>query len=104
MNLEQFARAFGGKTDADVLGHIHAGLRSAPTTKTYKRFYASKLAELQAERDATRERYRAALAAGTIRAPEPPSLEQTAQGEGEAAEAARRVLAKRAARRARSET
>jgi hypothetical protein len=99
LNLEQFAREVGGTTDADVQGHIHAGLRSAPTTKTYKRFFERKLRELQAARDATVARYRAGLAAGEFRAPAPPSLEETARGDDEAAAAARRVLAKRAARR-----
>lgn len=99
LNLEQFAREFGGKTDADVQGHIHAGLRSAPQTKTYKRFFERKLKELQEARDETRARYRAALERGEFKAPAPPSLEETALGEDAAAAAARRVLAKRAARR-----
>ena len=44
--------------DAEVQGHIHAGLRSAPTTKTYNRWYWRKLTELQDARDAAREEWR----------------------------------------------
>ena len=51
--------------DAEVQGHIHAGLRSAPTTKTYKRWYWKKLTDLQDARDAAREEWRA------VAAPEP---------------------------------
>lgn len=99
LNLEQYARETSGTTDADVQGHIHAGLRSKPTTKTYARWYDRKLRELQDARDATRTAYRAALASGELVAPERPSLDVVAAGEGSAAEAARRILAKRAARK-----
>jgi hypothetical protein len=99
LNLVQFAVETGGKTDHDVESHIHAGLRSKPGTKTYARWYDRTLRELQDARDATRTAYRAALASGELVAPERPSLEVTARGEGAAAEAARRVLAKRAARK-----
>lgn len=44
--------------DAEVQGHIHAGLRSAPTSKTYKRWYQRRLVELQDARDAAREEWR----------------------------------------------
>ncbi len=95
MNLVQFAIETGGTTDHDVLSHIHAGLRSMPTTKTYRRFYDRTLAMLQAQRDATIAAYRLAIANGEICAPEPPTLEQIAEGDTQAAEAARRVLEKR---------
>ncbi len=99
LTLVQFAVETGGKTDHDVESHIHAGLRSRPTTKTYARWFDRTLRELQAARDATREQYRAALASGEIIEPARPSLATVAAGEGAAAEAARRVLAKRAARK-----
>lgn len=44
--------------DAEVQGHIHAGLRSAPTTKTYQRWHEKKLKELQDARDVAREEWR----------------------------------------------
>mgnify|MGYP001085437837 CR=1 FL=1 len=94
LNLEQFAREFGGVTDADVQGHIHGALGpSGRKSKAMQRRFQRRFEELQAQRDETRERYRAALAAGEFKAPAPVPLEQVA------AAAARRVLAKRAARR-----
>ena len=75
------------KADAAVQGHIHAGLRSAPQTKPYRRWFARRLAELQAERDE-------ALAALV---PEPRDLEKAAAGhpDNESTQAAQRLLAKR---------
>lgn len=100
LNLEQFAREFGGTTDADVQGHIHGALGpSGRSSKAMQRRFQRRLEELQAQRDETRARYRAALERGEFKAPGPVPLEEVARGEGEAAEAARRVLAKRAARR-----
>ena len=101
--LEQFARAYGLVSTADVDSHIHAALRSCTQTKTFKRFYDRKLAELQAARDETVRRYKAAIASGEIR--EPTSLEQLAaaangHSDNLSTQAAMRVLAKRAARRA----
>lgn len=98
LNLVQYAAETGGTTDADVLGHIHAGLRSVPPTKTYRKFFADKLAELQAKRHATLEAYEAAIDAGEIARPPTPTLEERAKGEGPAAEAAQRLIAKREAR------
>ena len=100
MTFAAYAASVGGKTDLDVQGHIHAGLRSAPTTKTYRRWFDKRLANLQAQRDATRAAYEAAIVAGEIQAPSKPTTEEIAMGEGERAEAARRCLEKRAARRA----
>ena len=42
------------RLDAEVQGHIHAGLRSAPTSKRYRRWYESHLVELQDARDAAK--------------------------------------------------
>lgn len=98
LNLAQYARETGGTTDADVESHLHAGMRSVPPTKTYRAWFDRTLRELQAKRDATREAYRAAIAAGEIVEPSKPTLEEIATGEGSAAEAARRLIAKRAAK------
>lgn len=100
MTLEQFAAARGLKTTADVDAHIHAGLRSAPQTKTYKRWNERALADLQAQRDETARLYREAVARGVIRPPS--SLERliaNANGhdDNESVQAARRILAKRLA-------
>jgi len=96
--LEAFAAERGMKTDADVQGHIHAGLRSAPTTKTYARWNARALAELQAAAAATKAAYRAAIDAGEIDAPRR-TLADAAAGHPDNAstQAAIRMLAKRAA-------
>ena len=67
LTLVQFAHEHGLVTTADVESHIHAGLRSMPTTKTYARWNAATLAKLQSERDATTAAYRAAIQAGEIR-------------------------------------
>lgn len=98
LNLTQYAAETGGATDHDVRSHIHAGLRSVKQTKTYRRWFDEKLRDLQRKADVTREAYRAALAAGEIAEPAKATLEEIATGEGEAAAAARRLLAKKAAR------
>lgn len=100
LNLTQYAVETGGKTDHDVQSHIHAGLRSVKQTKTYRRWFDAKLRDLQREADVTREAYRAAVAAGEIAMPTKASLEEIAKGNGEAAAAARRLIAKREARAA----
>jgi len=76
--------------DAEVQGHIHAGLRSAPETKTYKRWYARKLTELQDARDAAREEWR------KVAPPEPTYREKLIAGANghpdlESTQAARRL-------------
>lgn len=98
MNLEQYAQMTNGKTRLDVQGHIHAGLRNAPNTKTYKRFFAKKLAELQDAADRTRADYYAAIERGEIVPPPKASLEEIAEQDDDAGEAAKRVLKRRAAR------
>lgn len=100
MTLEQFAKKHRMVTTADVDGHLHAGLRSKPQTKTYDRWFNAKLTELQAARDATMTAYQAAVQRGEIRTPESLSrrekLEISAAGhpDNEATQAARRLLAK----------
>lgn len=98
MNIERFAYLYGGTTTSDVQAHIHAGLRSAPTTKTYKRFFERKLAELQDKRDETLARYNEALARGDFERPKQPSLLEKAARDDAIGEAARRVIEKRRAR------
>ncbi|MGL4230900.1 MAG: hypothetical protein ACRCWJ_05980 [Casimicrobium sp.] len=99
-NLIQWAVANKRTTTADVDGHIHAGLRSAPTTKTYKRWYQRTLARLQEERDATTRDYHAAVARGDVTPPPVLSrrerYEQLASGLPElpSVQAARRLLEK----------
>lgn len=95
--LEQFAKEKGLVTTADVDSHIHAGLRSAPQTKTYARSNKAKLEELQGKRDETVAAYREAIAKGEIR--EPTRIEKlraAAAGheDNAATHAARRLLAK----------
>lgn len=102
LTLAQFAAETSGTTTADVDGHIHAGLRSKPRTKTFAKFYATQLTALQNKRDATLSAYREAIARGEIAAPQGSTLAEIAAGEGSCAEAARRVIAKRAARLARA--
>lgn len=101
MTLEAFAKARGLLTEADVQSHIHAGLRSAPTTKTYARWNKRKLAELQDAQDATVAAYEAAVDAGEIERPKPLTLEERAAGhpDNPSTQAALRLLAKRNARR-----
>jgi len=101
MTLAQWAHANGRITTADVASHIHAGLRSMPTTKTYARWNARELARLQAARDATHTDYRAAIDAGLVRPPSELSAmdkwRRIAAGcpDNESVQAARRILAKR---------
>lgn len=60
MTLLQWAVANGRVTTADVDAHLHAGLRSKPRWKSYDRWFADRLRELQDARDATTRDYEAA--------------------------------------------
>lgn len=100
-SFEAWAQANGRVSTAEADAHIHAGLRCAPTTKTYARWNSRKLAELQGAREAAKADYLAAIARGEVR--EPTNLERlqaNAQGhpDNAATAAAQRVLAKRQAR------
>lgn len=103
-NLVQFAQERGLVTHYEVSSHVHAGLRSKPTTKTYQRWFDRRFAELRAAADETERLYAEAIERGEIAAPEEEThterLLRASQGEGPRAEAARRVLAKRAAKKA----
>ena len=98
LSFEQFAKRHGLTTDHDVLSHIHAGLRSAPTTKTYKRRFDATLTDLQRKRDEAKEAYRRALMTGDVVSPLRPTIYEIAEGHPdlEATKAARRLIAKRA--------
>lgn len=101
-NLVQFAVERGMVTDYDVLAHIHAGLRSMPTTKVYARTNGEALLRLQRARDATVDAYREAVASGEVIPPQKPTLEERALGHPDlpSTHAAVRLLAKRESRRA----
>lgn len=102
MNLTQFCQLHGLPTSHDVQSHIHAGLRCAPTTKTYRRWFDSELKRLQAGRDECLRKFREAVANGEIiDADTCTDLERVAQGHEDhpATQAAKRLLAKRSARK-----
>lgn len=97
----QFAIRLGLVDDHDVEGEIHGNLGWRPGTKSHARRTTNRLRELMAARDAAKAQYRAEVAAGRVREPEP-SLEAKAAGHDDnpSVQAARSVLAKRAARKA----
>jgi len=86
---------------ADARSHIHAGLRSAPPTKRFRRWYEAETRRLLVEAGRTALLYRVQIEAGAIVAPSRPTLEQIAAGRPDlsSTRAAIRVLAKRNARR-----
>lgn len=100
-SLAQFAAERGLKTDYDLRSHIHAGLRSAPQTKTYKRWYEAETQRLLEASAETARLYAAAIEAGEIAAPRKPTREEIAAGHPDLAstQAAKRLIAKIAARR-----
>lgn len=95
-----FCAANGLTGDADIQGHIHANLRSKPATKAHDRRWIARLKLLNAERDASKVLYQAALAAGAYQKRTPPTLAEIAEGHPDSpqVQAARRVVARRAAR------
>jgi hypothetical protein len=102
LSFHQYAALHGLTTDEDVYMHIQAGLRSAPQTKTHKRWYEGKTLKLQDARDASKAAYAEALRQGTVLPPPPTTLEEKAKGhpDNPSVQAAIRLLAKRAARAA----
>lgn len=100
MNLTQFATSQGLPTSHDVESHIHAGLRSKPTTRTYQRWFDAELARLQAGRDKAVRIFREMVAQGLIiDADADVDLERKTQGhpDNPSVQAARRLLEKRRA-------
>jgi hypothetical protein len=101
-NLTQWSIANGYPTKYDVLSHIHAGLRSAPQTKTYQRWWNNTTIELQAKVAIAEDLYREAIENGSVIHPDSlltrkEKLIRTAEGhpDNEAVQAARRLLLKR---------
>lgn len=97
MTLTEWATRHGLPLSDAVDAHIHAGLRSARTTKSYRRWYLSELQRLQERRDATVERYRAAVARGEVTDPGSNRIERllrTARGhpDNPSVQAARRIV------------
>ena len=102
LTFDQFMAREGLGSDNEVQMHIHAGMRSAPDTKTYKRWFAARLAELQSNRDAERalafRMYCQGLDDGRYRQPtHQEKLIDTAKGHPHnlSVQAARRLLMKR---------
>jgi hypothetical protein len=98
MTVAEFATERGLVWHAEVDGHLHAGLRAAGQPKTYHRWFARRLKELQDAREATRQAYAAAVASGEIQPPtEHDRLEATAAGhpDNPSVQAARRLLEKK---------
>lgn len=101
LTLSQFAAQRGLTTTADVDSHIHASLANRPNTKTFRRWYERRLAELQAARDETTRLYWEGVARGDWREPSlREDLEARANGheDNPSTHAARRVLARMAER------
>lgn len=98
MTIYDFARETGGVTDADVDGHLHAGLRAAGQPKTYHRWFAKRLKELQDARTTTLAAFYGAIERGEIRPPtEQEKLKASAKGhpDNESVRAAQRLLEKK---------
>ncbi len=97
LTLAEYAHKKGLTFTDAVDGHIHAGLRSAPTSKKYRRWYMSELARLQDLRDKTVDMYRAAVDRGEVINPEASRIERlmkTANGhpDNPSVQAARRII------------
>jgi hypothetical protein len=102
MSLEQFAHKTGGKTRSDTMSlAIEASRRPHGVTKANSRRYEQSFAQMSAEVAKTKASYEAAIKSGKIKAPVD-SLARKAQGhpDNPAVQAAKRLLAKNAARRA----
>lgn len=98
LTLTEWATRKGLVLTEAVDAHIHAGLRSAPKTKTYKRWYFSELLRLQDLRDKTVALYREAVEKGEVIDPSANRMERlrrTAMGHSDnpSVQAARRILA-----------
>lgn len=101
MTFEQFMARNGLDGTPEVDGHIHAGLRSAPDTKTYKRWYRAELERLQTRRDEMREEarhlYAKAIESGEVRPPtrrERLSITASGNSDNPSVRAARNLLKK----------
>jgi hypothetical protein len=102
MNLEQFARQTGGKTRLDGMSNaIEVSRQPHGRTKAGDRRNGARTAALNKEIADTKAAYGAAIKSGKIKAPVD-SLARKAQGhpDNPAVQAAQRILAKNAARKA----
>jgi len=97
LSFVQWAKENGFVTDADVQAHIHAGLRSAPSTKTFGTWYHQRLTMLQTLRDYAKQEYVKAIESGEITEPRKLSLEEKADGhpDNPSVQAAKRILEKK---------
>lgn len=95
-NLVQFAQERGLITMYEARSHIHAGLRSAPQTKTYQRWNEAETKRLLDAAIETERLYAEAIARGEIELPAKPTREERAAGHPDLAstQAAIRLLAK----------
>lgn len=102
MSLEEFASKTGGKTRADSMGlAIEMSRQPNGRTKAGDRRNEKRLKELQNQVSNTKAQYEAAIKSGQIKAPVH-SIARTAQGhpDNPAVQAAQRLMAKNAARKA----
>ena len=98
LTFDEYAAQRGVSRTAPSFPESHraAGGVSKPTVKAKAAQISQALSEWQQKRNALKAEYDAAMQRGEIKQPDRLSkLEQTAQGEGEAAAAAQRLLAKR---------
>jgi hypothetical protein len=102
MSIEEFARKTGGTTSADRMSlAIEASRRPHGVTKANSRRYEQAYRNMDAKVKSTERAYQEAIKSGRIKAPTN-SLARTAQGhpDNPAVQAAQRLLAKTAAKRA----
>jgi len=94
ISIDTFCKIIGAPTNADILGHIHAGLRSMD--KAPLRRYHAKRDEMFAKHQDATHIYQALCEAGVISRPRKPTREEIAAGDPTLphVQAARRVLEK----------
>lgn len=101
LNLIQWSIINGYPTSYDVSSHVQAGLRSAPTSKTYQKWYYSEIAKLNQLVIEAANKYNEAVEKGLVINPDNDSrkekLIRTAQGhpDNESVQAAIRILKNR---------
>lgn len=101
LNLTQWSIINGYPTSDDVSSHVQAGLRSAPTSKTYHKWYYSEILRLNQLVLIAQNKYNEEVEKGLVINPDNDSridkLMRTAQGhpDNESVQAAIRILKKR---------
>lgn len=101
LNLTQWSIINGYPTSYDVSSHVQAGLRSAPTSKTYHKWYYSEIERLNKLVILAKNKYTEEVEKGLVINPDNDSridkLMRTAQGhpDNESVQAAIRILKKR---------